>query len=85
VLISHYECVPGVEIDMPAGSALPPDGSWISEGIVKKAAKYGEEKAVCDLVLLIGVNGFSFARRWRRCAVVGESRRVDVLGILLRA
>ena len=27
----------------------------------------------------------SFARRWRRCAVVGGSRRVDVLGILLRA
>ena len=53
MLISHHECVPGVEIDMPAGSALPPDGSWISEGIVKKAAKYGEEKAVCDLVLLI--------------------------------
>jgi hypothetical protein len=58
VLISHHECVPGVEIDMPAGSALPPDGRWISEGILKKAAKYGGEKAVRDLVLLIGVKGF---------------------------
>jgi hypothetical protein len=36
----------GLEIDMPAGPALPPDGRWISEGIVKKAAEYGEEKAV---------------------------------------
>jgi hypothetical protein len=58
VLISHHECVPGVEIDMPAGSALPPDGRWISEGILKKAVKYGGEKAVRDLVLLIGVKGF---------------------------
>jgi len=58
VLISHHECVPSVEIDMPAGSALPPDGRWISEGILKKAAKYGGEKAVKDLVLLIGVKGF---------------------------
>lgn len=58
VLISHHECVPGVEIDMPAGSALPPDGRWITEGILKKAAKYGGEKAVRDLVLVIGVKGF---------------------------
>jgi hypothetical protein len=36
--------VPGVEIDTPAGSALPLDGRWISEEIVKKAAKYGEER-----------------------------------------
>src|ERR1700693_2439902 len=52
VLISYHDCVPTVEIDMPAGSALPPDGRWISEGILKKAAKYGGEKAVRDLVLL---------------------------------
>jgi hypothetical protein len=58
VLISHHECVPGVEIDMPPGSALPPDGRSISEGILKKAAKYGGEKAVRDWILVIGVKGF---------------------------
>jgi hypothetical protein len=58
VLISYHECVPSVEIDVPAGSALPPDGRWISEGILKKAAKYGGERAVRDLALLIGVKGF---------------------------
>jgi hypothetical protein len=58
VLISYHEVIPGVEIDIPAGSALPPDGRWIQEGILKKAAKYGGANAVEGLALVIGVAGF---------------------------
>jgi hypothetical protein len=43
--------MPGIEIDMPA--AFSPDGGWISEGLFKKAAKDGGEKAVRDLMLVI--------------------------------
>lgn len=58
ILISHHEIIPTVEIDMPAGSALPLDGQWIEEGIVKKKEKYGGAGAVAGLVLVIGVAGF---------------------------
>jgi hypothetical protein len=58
IVIGHHEIIPTVEIDMPAGSTLPPDGQWIDEGIQKKMAKYGGAEAVKELVLVIGVAGF---------------------------
>lgn len=58
ILISHHDEIPGLEIDIPAGSALPPDGRWIEEGILKKVKKYGGAEAVKDLMLVIGVAGF---------------------------
>jgi hypothetical protein len=58
IIISHHEEMPCVEIDIPAGSALPPDGRWIKEGILKKMQKYGGAAAVKGLVLVIGVAGF---------------------------
>jgi hypothetical protein len=56
--ISHYEMIENVEIDIPSGGALPPDGRWIAEGILKKVEKYGGAESVKDLVLVIGVEGF---------------------------
>jgi hypothetical protein len=58
ILISHHEIIPNVELDIPAGSALPPDGRWIEEGVLKKSAKYGGAKAVKGLMLVMGVAGF---------------------------
>jgi hypothetical protein len=57
ILISHHEIISGVEIDIPAGSTIPPDGRWIEEGILKKAVKYGGTDAVKGLTLVIGVAG----------------------------
>ena len=48
----------GMQIDIPAGGAIPPDGRWIEEGIRHKLARYGGEEAVRDLTLIIGVAGF---------------------------
>jgi hypothetical protein len=58
IYISHHEIIPDVEIDIPAGSALPPDGRWIKEGILKKVERYGGTEAVKELVLVVGVAGF---------------------------
>lgn len=58
ILVSHHDVIPDVEIDIPAGSAVPSDGQWIEEGLWKKLKKYGSEKAVADLMLVIGVAGF---------------------------
>jgi len=58
ILICHEEIIPNVEIDIPAGGALPPDGRWIMEGILKKVEKYGGAEVVKDLALVIGVAGF---------------------------
>lgn len=58
IIISHHEELQNPDVVIPAGSALPPDGRWIREGILKKVEKYGGPKAVKDLVLVIGVAGF---------------------------
>lgn len=58
IIISHHEVIENVEIDIPAGGALPPDGRWINEGILKKMERYGGAEAVKGLVLVIGVAGF---------------------------
>jgi hypothetical protein len=58
IIISHHEELHSPDVDIPAGSALPPDGRWIREGILKKVDKYGGPKAVKDLVLVIAVAGF---------------------------
>ena len=58
IIISHHEELQNPDVDIPSGSALPPDGRWIKEGILKKVEKYGGAKAVKDLVLVIGVAGF---------------------------
>ncbi|QHS52889.1 hypothetical protein [Edaphobacter sp. 12200R-103] len=59
VNISHHpEIIPDIEIEIPTGGAVPTDGQWIIEGIVKKLNKYGGENAVKDLALIIGVAGF---------------------------
>lgn len=58
IFISHHEEIPGIEIDIPAGSALPPDGRWIAEGIFKKAERYGGMDAVKGLTLVMGAAGF---------------------------
>jgi hypothetical protein len=59
VNVSHHpEIIEGVEIDIPAGGAVPIDGQWIEEGIRKKLVKYGGEDAVKSLALIIGVAGF---------------------------
>lgn len=58
IIISHHEEIRKPDIDIPAGGALPPDGRWIREGILKKLEKYGGAEAVKKLVLVIGVAGF---------------------------
>lgn len=58
IIISHHEEIQNVEVVIPAGGALPPDGRWIKEGILKKVKRYGGEEAVKGLVLIIGVAGF---------------------------
>jgi hypothetical protein len=58
IIISHHEELQKADVNIPSGSALPPDGRWIKEGILKKVERYGGAKAVKDLVLVIGVAGF---------------------------
>ena len=58
IVIWIDESIPNIEIDIPEGGALPPDGRWIIEGILKKVDKYGGANAVKELVLVIGVAGF---------------------------
>lgn len=59
VIISHHpEIYQEVEVEIPAGSAVPVDGRWIEEGIRKKVQRYGGVAAVRDLMLIIGVRGF---------------------------
>jgi hypothetical protein len=59
VRISHHpDIIQDVSVDIPAGGAFPLDGRWIEEGIQKKVEKYGGEKAVLTLMLIIGVAGF---------------------------
>jgi hypothetical protein len=58
IIISHHEEIQKPDVDIPAGGALPPDGRWIKEGILKKVEKYGGAEAVKNLVLVIGVAGF---------------------------
>jgi hypothetical protein len=58
IIISHHEELQNADVDIPSGSALPPDGRWIKEGILKKVEKYGGPEAVKGLVLVIGVAGF---------------------------
>ncbi len=58
LFVSHHDVIPEIEIDIPAGSAVPGDGQWIEEGIWKKLKKYGNAKAVESLMLVIGVAGF---------------------------
>jgi hypothetical protein len=58
IFVSHHDAIPEIEIDIPAGSAVPGDGQWIEEGVWKKLKKYGNEKAVENLMLVIGVAGF---------------------------
>ncbi len=58
IIISHHEELQNADVDIPSGSAVPPDGRWIREGILKKVDKYGGAEAVKDLVLVIGVAGF---------------------------
>jgi hypothetical protein len=45
IIISHHEILQNPDIDIPAGSALPADGRWIKEGILKKVQKYGGPEA----------------------------------------
>lgn len=59
IFVSHHpDVIEEVSVDIPAGGAFPMDGRWIQEGIQKKVDKYGGEKAVNDLMLIIGVAGF---------------------------
>ena len=58
IIIFHYAGIQSIDIDIPAGSAIPPDGRWMKEGILKKVEKYGGPEAVNGLVLVIGVAGF---------------------------
>jgi hypothetical protein len=58
IIISHHEELQNADVNIPAGGALPPDGRWIKEGILKKVERYGGAKAVKNLVLVIGVAGF---------------------------
>jgi hypothetical protein len=58
IIISHHEELQSADVDIPAGGALPPDGRWINEGILKKVEKYGGADAVKGLLLVIGVAGF---------------------------
>jgi len=59
ICITHYEALPGIEVDIPSAAyMLPPDGRWIEEGIRKKVQKYGGPKAVKDLALVIDVAAF---------------------------
>jgi len=58
IFVSHHDVIAESEVDIPAGSAVPADGQWIEEGILKKVAKYGTGEAVKDLMLVIGVAGF---------------------------
>ena len=54
----HPDVIEEVSVDIPAGGAFPVDGQWIQQGIQKKLEKYGGEKAVKNLMLIIGVAGF---------------------------
>jgi hypothetical protein len=58
VLIARPGLFGGIQIDIPAGGPVPPDGRWIEEGIRHKLARYGGEEAVRGLTLIIGVKGF---------------------------
>ena len=58
ILVSHHDVIPEIEIDIPAGSAIPGNGQWIEDGLWRKLRKYGSEKAVENLMLVIGVAGF---------------------------
>jgi hypothetical protein len=58
IVIGRPGLVCGVEVDIPAGGPVPPDGRWIREGIQHKLTRYGGEEAVRDLTLIIGVAGF---------------------------
>jgi len=58
IFISRPDVFCGMQIDIPAGGAIPPDGRWIEEGIRHKLARYGGEEAVRNLTLIIGVAGF---------------------------
>jgi hypothetical protein len=59
VNISHHpEIYHDVQVEIPAGSAVPIDGRWIEDAVRKKLEHYGGEQAVRDLMLIIGVRGF---------------------------
>jgi hypothetical protein len=58
IIISHHEEIQKPDVDIPVGGALPPDGRWIREGVLKKMEKYGGAEAVKKLALVIGVAGF---------------------------
>lgn len=52
IIISHHEEIQKPDVDIPAAGALPPDGRWITEGILKKVEKYGGAEAVKELMLV---------------------------------
>jgi hypothetical protein len=58
IFISRPGVFRGMQIDIPAGGAVPLDGRWIEEGIRHKLQRYGGEQAVRGLTLIIGVRGF---------------------------
>ena len=58
IVISRPGLFRGIQVDIPAGGAVPPDGRWIREGIQHKLARYGGYEAVQNLVLIIGVAAF---------------------------
>jgi hypothetical protein len=58
ILIARPGLFRGMQVDIPAGSAVPLDGRWIEEGIQHKLERYGGEEAVRGLTLIIGVAGF---------------------------
>ncbi len=58
IVIGRPGLVCGIEVDIPAGGAVPLDGRWIEEGIRHKLARYGGEEAVRGLTLIIGAAGF---------------------------
>ncbi len=58
IVIARPGLFRGLQIDVPAGGAVPPDGRWIVEGIRHKLRRYGGEEAVRGLTLIIGVAGF---------------------------
>jgi hypothetical protein len=66
-LAGHVECVclcyvPAIKtVDVGinhGGGLLPEDGRWIEEGIKLKTSKYGGQKAVKDLILVIDASAF---------------------------
>lgn len=58
VIIARHDLFRGIQIDIPAGGAVPPDGRWIAEGIEHKLKRYGGEEAVRSLTLIIGAAAF---------------------------